>query len=80
MLGESQPREGAGSGEWVLERALILHWRGREKINKWRGLIAAIITAFIWLPNESHHRQREKLSLAQALMNFFANCNQGRAV
>lgn len=51
------------------------------KINK-RGLMAAVITAvimaFIRLPNESHHRQREKLSIARALMNFFANCNQAR--
>lgn len=51
-----------------------------RKINKRGGLIAVIITimAFIWLPNESDHRQREKLSIAQALMNFFANCNQAR--
>lgn len=52
-----------------------------RKINK-QGLMAAVIMAvimaFIWLPNESHHRQREKLSIAQALMNFFANCNQAR--
>lgn len=57
--------------------------RGPEEkeINKRGGLIAVIITiimAFIWLPNESDHRQREKLSIAQALMNFFANCNQAR--
>lgn len=51
-----------------------------KKINKRGGLMAVIITimAFIWLPNESDHRQREKLSIAQALMNFFANCNQAR--
>lgn len=42
------------------------------------AVIMAIIRAFIWLPNESHHRQREKLSIAWALMNFFANCNQAR--
>lgn len=33
---------------------------------------------FIWLPNESERGQREKLSIARALMNFFANCNQAR--
>lgn len=54
---------------------------GGEGDKQARGLIAVIITiimAFIWLPNESDHRQREKLSIAQALMNFFANCNQAR--
>lgn len=52
-----------------------------RKINKQRlmaAVIMAVIMAFIWLPNESHHRQREKLSIARALMNFFANCNQAR--
>lgn len=61
-------------------------WRGEPRAGgegdkQARGLIAVIITiimAFIWLPNESDHRQREKLSIAQALMNFFANCNQAR--
>lgn len=54
---------------------------GGEGDKQARGLIAVIITiimAFIWLPNESDHRQREKLSIAGALMNFFANCNQAR--
>lgn len=58
-------------------------WRQAEgrKINRqplMAAVIMAVIMAFIWLPNESHHRLREKLSIAWALMNFFANCNQAR--
>lgn len=54
--------------------------KGRKinKLHLMAAVIMAVIMAFIWLPNESHHRQREKLSIARALMNFFANCNQAR--
>lgn len=72
----THPHQGEGLRGWRGEPRA-----GGEGDKQARGLIAVIITiimAFIWLPNESDHRQREKLSIAQALMNFFANCNQAR--
>lgn len=73
--GRARGRGGGGGGARRPRQEDKQARRGGEAL-----LMAVIIAAraFIWLPNESHHRQGEKLSIAPALMNFFANCNQAR--